>query len=544
MYDIGRCYLLRWKMENLFLLRKRNRLFLYLFAVGLLVHTLASLFIPNEDSAPIPLLGIIYFAVLFILHKIQVNEKVFGLLLIAGLNGYIVNLNLDSPDYIHLLLFIYPLFIASLYHSVVPNLILLPITMVEIIYLFSHSFNSYEVSIKFTDIYILVFLLALLGFTAIIHSIFIQKTWKRMEEQHSSMERALLSKEGYLHLFFENAKDGIAVFDLDARIIEVNPAFEQLYGWSRDESIGNHIPLVPPENMAEANKRLNKVLEGETFHLLETKEMRKNGTFFDGQLTLSPIFDRKDQMVAMSVISRDISYKKEAEKLLVQSEKLKLAGEIAAGVAHEIRNPMTVISGFIQMMNQDDQHPYHGYTNLIQSELERINLIISEFLVLAKPHVTTTKEFSIDKTIQDVAMLFKPELNLRGIELQEEWNCSNVYMTGEQNQIKQVFINIIKNAIEVLDQGGKLQISIDIETERMVTIRFKDNGMGMTPEVVEQIFEPFFTTKQSGTGLGMMITEKIIKEHGGLIQIKSKVGVGTEVSILLPYRDRKTSSSD
>ncbi|MFX3674309.1 MAG: ATP-binding protein [Paenisporosarcina sp.] len=531
-------------MENLFLLRKRNRLFLHIFSVGLLVHSLFSIFISNEFSTRIHLIALAYCTILFILQKLHVNEKVFGLLLLFGLNGYIVNINLGTPDYIHLLLFIYPLFIASLYHSVVPNLIVLPITLGEIIYLFSHSFASYVISIKFSDLYVLVSLILLVGFTAIIHSIFIQKTWKWVEEQHSSMERALLSKEGYLQLFFENAKDGIAVFDLDSRIIEVNPAFEKLYGWSKDESIGNQIPLVPPENTEDAKKRLIRILEGETFRLLETKEMRKNGTFFDGQLTLSPIFDRKDELVAMSVISRDVSYKKEAEKLLVQSEKLKLAGEIAAGVAHEIRNPMTVISGFIQMMNQDDRHPYQGYTNLILMELERINLIISEFLVLAKPHVTTTKEFSIEKTIQDVAMLFKPELNLRGIELIEEWNFSDIDMTGEQNQIKQVFINIIKNAIEVLDQGGKLQITADMETEKMVAIRFKDNGSGMTPEVVDQIFEPFFTTKQSGTGLGMMISEKIIKEHGGSIHIKSKVGFGTEVSILLPYRERKTSSSD
>jgi PAS domain S-box-containing protein len=531
-------------MDNSFILRYRNRLFTYLFAVGILFHIVSYLFISYEFTMRIPVFAIIYCGILLILQKAKMNEKVMQFLLLSGLNGYILNVNIDSPHFLLILLFIYPLFVASLYHSIVPNLILLPITLFEVIYLFNYSYDSIDRTFKFADLNIIIFLFLFMGITAIIHSIIIQKNWKLVEEQHSSMERALLSKEGYLQLFFENAKEGIAVFDLNSRVIEVNPAFEQLYGWSKVECIGNHIPLVPPENTEAALQRSERVLDGETFHLLETKEMRKNGTYFDGQLTLSPIFDQKEEMVAMSVITRDISYKKEAEKLLVQSEKLKLAGEIAAGVAHEIRNPMTVISGFIQMMNQDNQHIYHGYTKLIQSELERINLIISEFLVLAKPHVMTTKEFQIEETLQYVVMLFRPELILKDIELNEGWNTSNTFVVGEQNQIKQVFINILKNAIEALGQNGKLWISTDIENERMITIRFRDNGFGMTPDVINRIFEPFFTTKIAGTGLGMMITDKIIKEHGGSIHINSKVGIGTEVSISLPFRDRKKCSSD
>jgi signal transduction histidine kinase len=247
-------------------------------------------------------------------------------------------------------------------------------------------------------------------------------------------------------------------------------------------------------------------------------------------------------MVAMSVITRDISYRKEAEKLIIQSEKLKLAGEIAAGVAHEIRNPMTVISGFIQMMNEDNNHPYQTYTKLIESELERINLIISEFLILAKPHVTKVKEFDLEKIIQEVVLLYTPELNMRGILLSESWNAPNVMVVGEQNQIKQVFINIVKNAVEALNKEGSLHISSKLESDDFIAIHIRDNGPGMTREIQKQIFEPFFTTKTTGTGLGMMISEKIIQEHGGKIMINSRVNNGTLVSILLPYKSSKKSA--
>jgi PAS domain S-box-containing protein len=532
-------------MENSYILRKRNRLFFNIFTAALIIQILSTIFIHNKLTMHITLFAIIYCVFLFIVQKFNMNEKWVQFFLLAGLNVYILLINIDAPYYIHVVLFIYPLFVASLYHSVIPNIILLTITLVEIVYFFNRSFDSYIKTMDYKDLFELAILFLLMGFTAIIHSLLIQRAWKWMENQHSTMERALESKEGYLHLFFENAKDSIAVFDLEGCVIEVNPAFERMYGWSREECIGNQIPIIPPENVEASVERKQQVLEGKTFHFLETKDMKKDGTYFDAQLTLSPIYNRDDELVAMSVISRDISYKKEAERMLVQSEKLKLAGEIAAGVAHEIRNPMTVISGFIQMMNQDKNGPYHSYTQLIQSELERINLIISEFLVLAKPHVTMSKEFVIEDILNDVIMLFKPELNLRAIELIEHIHSTKTFVKGEPNQIKQVFINIVKNAIDALEVNGQLIVSSSIvdTTEREITIRIKDNGVGMSSDVVKQIFEPFFTTKQTGTGLGMMISQKIIKDHGGTIHIKSKIGVGTEVSISLPYRDRKKISS-
>lgn len=531
-------------MDKTLILKKRNRLFINLFAIGLVIHTLSSLFISFEHTSSIPLVAILYCILLLLLRQMNINSKLLQILILTGLNWYIFNLNIDTPYYIHIFLFAYPLLVASLYHSFLLSLILLPITVLEIIYIFQTYLNDLEITISITDLYVVMLLMTLMSLTAIVHSLFIQKKWTEMEQQQFILERALDSKEGYLHMFFENAKDGIAVFDLDARIIEINPAFELLYGWSRQECIGNLIPLVPPENSEAAKERTKKILNGENFYSFETKDMKKNGTFFDAQLTLSPIYDKNNEIVAISVITRDISYRKKAEKLMVQSEKLKLAGEIAAGVAHEIRNPMTVISGFIQMMNADDKHPYQSYTKLIASELERINLIISEFLILAKPHVSSAKEFKLEEIVQDVVLLFRPELNLRGIQLTESWNTPQVVVVGEQNQIKQVVINVIKNAIEALhEEGSLLHISSEFEEDNLVAIHIRDNGEGMSREVVNQIFEPFFTTKTTGTGLGMMISEKIIREHDGKVTINSRLNKGTTVSIYLPFKDQKKSAS-
>ncbi|WP_256204248.1 PAS domain S-box protein [Planococcus faecalis] len=310
------------------------------------------------------------------------------------------------------------------------------------------------------------------------------------------MEKALLSKEGYLQLFFETAKDAIAVFDPNNKIIAVNPAFEELYGWTSEECIGNTLPLYPQDMKEDVERRTLDVQQGKSYSLLETIDLRKDGSRFHALITLSPIFDHSQKVVATSIISRDISYQKESDKLILQSEKLKLAGEIAAGVAHEIRNPMTVISGFIQMMHRDPKHLFPEYTELIQSELDRINLIISEFLVLAKPQAVTQKKFSIQQALEDILTLFGSELNLNGIELKKEWQ-EDFQVNGEEHHLKQVFINLLKNAVESMEQPGKIRITITSEKHNKFSISFEDSGIGISEKDLDGIFEPFYTTKAS-----------------------------------------------
>ena len=222
-----------------------------------------------------------------------------------------------------------------------------------------------------------------------------------MEKRALAREYDLNSKQAYLGLFFEQAEDAIAVFDLEDRVITVNPSFEKLYGWTKEESIGRSLPLVPPENIEDAKKRSQLLKQGQSYQLFETTDMRKDGTIFNAQISLSPIFNPDGAVIAASVISRDISYIKENEKLVRQSEKLKLVGELAAGVAHEIRNPMTVISGFVQMMNDDQDSPYYEYTKLIQKETERVELILSEFLVLSRPQATQFVPIHLANTLDE-----------------------------------------------------------------------------------------------------------------------------------------------
>ncbi|MEG0470956.1 MAG: PAS domain S-box protein [Solibacillus sp.] len=347
----------------------------------------------------------------------------------------------------------------------------------------------------------------------------------------------MTSKEAYLNMFFEQAGDAIAVFNLDESVITVNPAFERLYGWTKEESIGKKLPLVPPGNVEETAERTNRLLMGESIHLFETQDMKKDGTVFDAQISISPIYDPHGQMIAISLISRDISYIKENEHLILQSEKLKIVGELAAGVAHEIRNPMTVISGFVQMMNEEDSSPHQEYTKLIQKEVERIDLILSEFLVLSRPQANPFVPIHLGETLAEVVQFLQFEFQQRNITLKIDNTYDNVIINGNANQIKQAFINLFKNSMEAMDGCGTISIVLCKDSdENTVYISIKDTGSGIPPYILERIFEPFYTTKSKGTGLGMMIINKIIQDHNGTIQITSKQNVGTDILISFPIK--------
>lgn len=525
-------------MESNVIKHRRNQLFIHLYGFASIFHFLLNQLVEMNTAVVSPIFGIISYFVLLSLAVAQVNDRTLQFMVLLAMNLYVFILNFESLSSITLIFFVVPIIASALYNDTKPIVILALLTSAEFMLLLT-VFDRFAVRapLPYNQLSMVMFFIAILSIT-LLDSIYFSHYLKQLESKNASMEKALLSKEGYLHLFFENAKDAIAVFDSTNKIIAVNPAFEELYGWTSEECIGKTLPLYPADMKKEAEIRTREVQQGQSYSLLETIDVRKDGSRFHAQVTLSPIFDDSNEVIATSIISRDISYQKESEKLILQSEKLKLAGEIAAGVAHEIRNPMTVVSGFIQMMHQDPKHLFPEYTALIQSEIERINLIISEFLILAKPQAATLKVFSVQQTLNDILLLFSSELNLNGIILKKEWD-KDYQINGEEHHLKQVFINLLKNAVESMDQPGEIEISLQAEADSMFSIRFKDSGIGIAEQDLKEVFEPFYTTKASGTGLGLIVSQKIIQEHRGSLTISSKEGVGTTATILLPSEQEK-----
>ena len=466
-------------------------------------------------------------------HSKRANHNIISWLIIIGINFYIMALLFANADFPYLFFLLFPIVMSLVYNNKALHIILLALTTIEIGVImkvlapYFHLIRDTQMVIHYSFLFLIVLLILF---------IVTLKIFPKMKQLH--MEKELLSvnlssKNGYLDLFFEHAQDAMAVFNLDYKIIAVNPAFEDMYGWKQEECIGKSIPLTPPSEYKGIAERKKHLVQGKSFKNIHTTELRKDGTVFEAETTVAPIYDEDKKIIAISVIVRDITEKLQAERLKIEAIKLNAIGQIAASVAHEVRNPMTSVNGFVQMMNQDPENPYRVYTEMMESEIERINLIANEFLILSKPTIKERKVIDIENTIMEVIELLEEKLAERQISCSLYLAELQSTVFGNEESLKQVFINLMKNSIEAVQNGGNIMFwsSIDNNT---ISIVMSDNGHGMDENTFKQLFMPFFTTKEEATGLGLLITKKIVLDHGGNIEFNKRRRIGTEVTITFP----------
>ncbi len=520
-------------MDNSQTLKLKNHYLIISFGIIVVLQLFALPFLNSKYILPV-IAGVPFTLILLGLQNSErANHNIISWLIIIGTNCYILALLFANADFPYLFFLLFPIVMSLVYHNKALHMILLAVTTIElgvimkVLAPYFHLIRDAQMVIHYSFLFLIV-LLILFMVTL--------KIFPKMKQLH--MEKELLSenlssKNGYLDLFFEHAQDAIAVFNLDYKIIAVNPAFEDMYGWKQEECIGKSIPLTPPSEFKGIEERKKHLLQGKSFKNIHTTELRKDGTVFEAETTVAPIYDEDKKIIAISLIVRDITEKLQAERLKIEAIKLNAIGQIAASVAHEVRNPMTSVNGFVQMMNQDPENPYRAYTEMMESEIERINLIANEFLILSKPTIKERKVIDIENTIMEVIELLEEKLAERQI------SCS-LYLTelqstvfGNEESLKQVFINLMKNSIEAVQNGGNIMFwsSIDNNT---ISIVMSDNGHGMDENTFKQLFMPFFTTKEEATGLGLLITKKIVLDHGGNIEFNKRRRIGTEVTITFP----------
>ncbi|MCU6710765.1 PAS domain S-box protein [Paenibacillus sp. J5C_2022] len=354
----------------------------------------------------------------------------------------------------------------------------------------------------------------------------------------------LRSTKQYLESFFNHTSDAIHVIDLDRNVVQVNDAFETIYGWSESEILGHPLPNIPEDQRLAYEQLLIKILNGGSVTDYETTRYTKDGQSIDVSITVSPVRDEHEQIVAVASISRNITSRKQAEEMIRRSEKLSVVGQLAAGVAHEIRNPLTTLRGFVQLHQKNGAlTPLH--LNLMMAELDQINMIVSEFLVLAKPQANRFERVIVEELICDIIMLLDSSAKLGNVDLVyrnvEDRDVPPIY--GVSNQLKQVFVNVLKNGIEAMaENGGELVIELSCRGSDTVVIRFIDQGCGISDEDKVRIGEPFFTKKESGSGLGLMVCQQIITNHKGSLTFDSELGQGTTVEIALPVMQQEQSA--
>lgn len=349
---------------------------------------------------------------------------------------------------------------------------------------------------------------------------------------HYYAKKARASEESYKQLI--DSLPELVVIHRDFKILYANKAaVSSVRAVSKKELIGKSVfDFITTQYEGRVQERIRQAMkEKKPLYNVEHKIRRLDKTTFFFEVSSQQIIFCGEEAVLS--IGKDISERKEqTERLLQKSEKLALLGQMAAGIAHEIRNPLTSIKGFIQLFK--DQNEQKEYYDIVLSELERINEIVGEFLVLAKPTAAVFVETDIKVLIKDVVTLINTQSILNNVQIFVEFDRDLPMISCEQNQLKQVLLNLLKNAIEAMPMGGIIEIKVLAKEDGKIAIQVIDQGIGIPKDRIPTLGEPFYTTKEKGTGLGLMTSYKIIESHSGKLNIYSKVNEGTTIEIILP----------
>lgn len=359
----------------------------------------------------------------------------------------------------------------------------------------------------------------------------IAKDITEIKQKRKKLLQDIQHRENIYRDIVEHSPDAVVIAK-EEQILFANDTAVQLVGAKdKQELIGRSMfEFLDASYFKVIKKRAKQVEAGTAVEFMDVELFHKNGTKIEVEVKAIPAIYQNEP--ARHIIIRDITEKKRTQKLLLQSEKLSVAGQLAAGIAHEIRNPLTSIKGFIQLMEAD--HTFNSnYLGIINSEVNRIELILSELLLLSKPQAMKFKKREMCNILEHVKALIDTQAILNNIEITIHYLTDIPEVYCDENQLKQMFINFLKNSVEAMPKGGKIEIEVEKIGEEHLEIRFIDEGCGISEEHLDRIGQPFFTTKENGTGLGLMISMQIVENHQGTIEISSSQ-TGTTISVKLP----------
>ncbi|MFM8790223.1 MAG: two-component system sensor histidine kinase NtrB [Chthoniobacterales bacterium] len=347
----------------------------------------------------------------------------------------------------------------------------------------------------------------------------------------------------FLETIFNAIREGVIVTDTAGTVIYMNDAAGMLFGLDPSAALGR--PLA--ENIS--GLRWKELAQG---HDIVTREIE---VFHPAHRVLNfyvvPLMAEDDdkpghrELAGYALIMRDFTERHREAQETLESERIAALQLLAAGVAHEIGNPLNSLTIHLQLLErrlrkipEEERGQFTQPLEVAQEEIKRLDTIVTQFLRAIRPAPLQRAPQDLNSLVRDAAEFLKPELKSRNILIELELAPGLPVLDVDQDQLKQAFFNIIKNASEAMKQGGLLKIRTGTDGE-WVTITFADTGGGMTRETMARVFEPYFTTKKTGSGLGLMITQRIVRAHGGEVVLESDPGRGLRLTIRLPRRDRQ-----
>ncbi len=339
----------------------------------------------------------------------------------------------------------------------------------------------------------------------------------------------------------DTATDAIVTINEDHIIVGFNRGAENIFGFSREEALGQDLSIIiPPPYKHEHRGYVRRYIATRRPHLIgkhvQLNAQRRDGSEFPMSISFS-VAEVREELYFTGIV-RDITDYKLMEERLLQSERLAAVGNTVSHIAHEIKNPLAIIGGFARQLQKSPNldEPGQHKLDIIVEEVGRLEGMIAEMRDFVKRPKAHKEPADVEALIDEVVDLFEDTLQGQNVTLRRERTPETPNLRFDRQQIHQVLINLVKNALEAMPRGGELTVATRVMGPNL-EISISDTGQGMTPEVKANIFTPYFTTKEKGTGLGLAICQNILAEHGGCLSADSVPGQGSTFTIQIPLEE-------
>ncbi|HCD7969199.1 TPA: two-component system sensor histidine kinase AtoS [Citrobacter amalonaticus] len=334
-------------------------------------------------------------------------------------------------------------------------------------------------------------------------------------------------------LIIENAADGVIAIDRQGDVTTMNPAAEMITGYTLNELVGRpYATLFSDPHFA--SPVLDTLAHG-TEHLAQEVSFPARDRTIELSVTTSRIHNPNGELIGALVIFSDLTARKETQRRLAQTERLATLGELMAGVAHEVRNPLTAIRGYVQIIRQQTSLPVHQeYLSVVLKEIDSINKVIQQLLDFSRPRQSQWQQVLLNSLIEETLILVQTSGVQARITFNFEQDTGLPAIVADRELLKQVILNLLINAVQAINARGEIRIRTWQYSATQQAVAIEDNGGGIDIALQKKIFDPFFTTKASGTGLGLALSQRIINAHQGDIHVASMPGCGATFTLILP----------
>jgi len=357
-------------------------------------------------------------------------------------------------------------------------------------------------------------------------------------QYRTGYERRLEEARDFLSRIIEGTADAIIVRDAQGRVASWNPAADAIFGWTRDEMTGRTADILVATD-AETRESLSRIdaalREGHTLRNIETDGRRKDGTPVTVALTVAPLYSGGWEFAGSTAIVRDVTALKQMERQLVESERLAAIGELAAVVAHEVRNPLAGIRGGCELLLEgypkDD--PRHDIGFEVIHQVDRLNRMVHDLLLYSRPKAMDPVPTDLHALLDRIVQVLQDDPDDAAVTIERRFDSPVAVVPIDGRQMEQVFMNLVLNAIQAMHHKGTVTIATRAVHDG-VAVSVSDTGPGIPADALPRIFKPFFTTRAQGTGLGLAIVDKIVRGHGGTVRVESQPGTGAVFTVTLP----------